>query len=189
MKNIPLRRKRQKTPPNCRLGSCDQFFGPEYWTQIAPKSHLPSWNSLCFENQRTLANLPKDDKLYLDPQKLRVEKTLYTFFILYEMISLWGDQFNPFFGCIIFFLKGVNSQQYVSEKPAPPGAWSAGTMDQLPGQREPTAFGGEPKVSEVTVGTTDQTSHQLKPLKAWCFEDETLHLGKVSWQVLRCATL
>lgn len=35
------------------------IFCREYWTQIAPKSHLPSWNSWCFENQRTLANPPK----------------------------------------------------------------------------------------------------------------------------------
>ena len=83
------------------------------------KLHQKAIFQACFENQRTLANPPKDDKLYLSPQKLRVEKTLYTFFILYEMISLWLDQFDFFLGVSCFFQR---RQQYVSEKPAPPGA-------------------------------------------------------------------
>ena len=91
MKNIPPRRKRQKTPPNCRLGSCDQFFVANTGRKLHQKAIFQAGIHGVLRINEPWRTPPKDDKLYLSPQKLRVEKTLlYTFFILYEMVSFQG---------------------------------------------------------------------------------------------------
>ena len=89
MKNIPPRRKRQKTPLNCRLGSCKNF-AKRHWLQIAPKSNLPSW-FIVFWEWTNLCEPPKKTTKMISPWKVEGWK-----------ITTFPMFFN------VFFFRGTN---------------------------------------------------------------------------------
>lgn len=228
MKNIPPRRKRQKTPPNCRLGSCDQFFVANTGRKLHQKAIFQAGIHGVLRINEPWRTPPKDDKLYLSPQKLRVEKHCYIHFSSFMKWFLFREPIR-FFGVSIFFSK----RQVCFRETVPPGpgstpkshkkSWSGSGQTKVQLEwiqlraKEPRHSWGtksdrrmrpiftdvssdfrrtsserarvsdmsrflvpvpSSSSSEVTVGTTDQTSQQLKPLKAWCFEVETFGFGE-----------